>query len=52
MQWELVIALVLIIPVVLLPVALVWYLNVRGLYLAIEETNKKHEKVLAAEKTR
>jgi len=37
MQWELVIALVLAIPIVLFPVAFVWYLNVGGIYAAIKE---------------
>ena len=37
MQWELVVALVIAIPVILFPVALVWYLNVGGVYGAVRE---------------
>ena len=38
MQWEFIVALVLGIPVILLPVAFVWYLNIGGLCVAIKET--------------
>ncbi len=37
MQWELIVALVLAIPIILFPAAYVWYLNVGGLYAAIKE---------------
>ena len=35
MQWEFVVALTLAIPVILFPVAFVWYLNVGGIYKAV-----------------
>ena len=41
MQWEFIVALVLGIPVILFPVVLVWYLNVGGIYAAIQEARKK-----------
>ncbi len=41
MQWEFVVALVLGIPVILLPVALAWYLNIGGIYAAIQNARKK-----------
>jgi len=41
MQWELVVALVIAIPVVLFPVAFVWYLNIGGIYAAIKETRAR-----------
>ena len=41
MQWELIIALVVVIPAILIPVAFVWYLNVSGIYTVIRETQKR-----------
>ncbi|MCK4724121.1 MAG: hypothetical protein KAT75_12490 [Dehalococcoidia bacterium] len=41
MQWEFIVALVLGIPVILFPVALVWYLNIGGLYALIKEAREK-----------
>ena len=37
MEWKFVIALVIAIPIVLFPAALVWYLNVGGIYNVIKE---------------
>ncbi len=41
MQWEFVVALVIAIPIILFPVAFVWYLNIGGIYAAIKEARKK-----------
>jgi hypothetical protein len=41
MQWELVIALVIAIPIILFPAAYVWYLNVGGIYTAIREARAR-----------
>jgi len=41
MQWEFMVALVLAMPVILLPVALLWYLNIGGIYAAIQEARKR-----------
>ena len=41
MQWEFIVALVLGIPVILFPVALVWYLNMGGIYALIKEAREK-----------
>ena len=40
MQWEIVLALVIAIPVILIHVVFVWYLNTGGVYAAIRETRK------------
>ena len=40
MQWELVVALVIAIPVILFPAAFVWYLNVGGLIQAVREARQ------------
>ena len=58
MQWELVVALVVATPLVLFPVALVWYLNASGLFQVIRDTRQrakrlavhKEELLLATEK--
>lgn len=41
MEWQLILALVLAIPVLLIPLALVWYINVGGIYLAIKEARAR-----------
>jgi len=41
MDWEFIVALVAAIPIVLLPAAFVWYLNVGGIYAAFREARRK-----------
>lgn len=41
MQWELIVALVIAIPIILFPAAYVWYLNVGGIYTAIKEARAR-----------
>jgi len=41
MEWQFIVALVVMIPIILLPVAFVWYLNLGGLYAAVREARKK-----------
>ena len=41
MQWELILALVIAIPIVLFPVAFVWYMNIGGIYAAIKEAKAR-----------
>jgi hypothetical protein len=41
MQWELIVALVIAIPIILFPVAFVWYLNIGGIYAAIKEARAR-----------
>ena len=36
MQWELIVALAITIPVILLPAVFVWYLNIGGAILAVK----------------
>lgn len=48
-----IVALVLAIPVMLIPVALIWYINIGGVYLAIKEARERRvEQEQAAEKAR
>ena len=41
MEWQLVLALVIAIPIILFPAAYVWYMNVGGIYLAIKEARTR-----------
>lgn len=54
MEWQFIVAMAVIIPVTLLPVAFVWYLNLGGLYAAVREARAKRatEKRPATEKVR
>ena len=46
----LVIAMVIAVPVVLFPVALIWYINAGGMFLAFKEARAAREKTLATVK--
>ena len=54
MEWQFLVAMVVIIPVILLPVAFVWYLNLGGLYAAVRKAraNRAAEKRPATEQVR
>ena len=53
MEWEFIVALVVMIPVILLPVAFVWYLNISGALAALREARaKRAAEKLATEKAR
>jgi len=41
MEWQVIVALVVTIPIILLPVALVWFLNVGGIFTAIKEARAR-----------
>jgi len=41
MEWQIVVALVIAIPVILFPVAFIWYINVGGIYAAIKEARSR-----------
>ena len=53
MGWQVIVAMVVMIPVILLPVAFIWYLNFGGIYTAIREARaaraarKQSKRVLA-----
>jgi hypothetical protein len=44
MEWELIVALVVAIPVILFPAAFVWYLNIGGIIRAVREARAAREK--------
>ncbi|MFA5309777.1 MAG: hypothetical protein WC370_09895 [Dehalococcoidales bacterium] len=37
MEWQILIALIIAIPVILFPVAVIWYLNIGGMFNAVKE---------------
>ena len=41
MEWQVVLALAIAIPIILFPAAFVWYLSVGGIYAAVREAAKK-----------
>ena len=41
MEWQIIVALVVAIPIILFPAAFVWYLNVGGVYAAIKEARER-----------
>ena len=44
MQWEFIVALVVAIPIILFPVAFVWYLNVSGLYHVVRDARQREKR--------
>jgi len=44
MEWYFILVLVLAIPFILLPVGLVWYLNVSGLYQVIRDVRQRQKR--------
>ena len=41
MDWQVIVALVVAIPIILFPVAFIWYLNVGGIYTAVKEARAR-----------
>jgi len=58
MEWQIIVALVVAIPVILLPVVLVWYLNLGSVFATIREARarrfarRKQVRIEAEAKTR
>ena len=51
MQWELIVALAVTIPIILFPAAFVWYLTIGGIYHAVREARTAKEKKAATATT-
>jgi hypothetical protein len=41
MDWQVVIAMIVAVPVILFPAAFVWYLNLGGLFAAVKEARAR-----------
>ena len=44
MEWQFILALVLCIPIILLPVAFIWYINISGLYQVMRDARQRQRK--------
>jgi hypothetical protein len=40
MEWQMIVALVVVVPIVLMPLAFIWYLSIGGIYAAIREAQR------------
>jgi len=49
MEWQFIVALVVMVPVILLPVAFVWYLNLGGMLAAVRRARATDKERLAPE---
>ena len=41
MEWQIILAIVLAIPIILFPAAYIWYLNIGGIYAAVKEARAR-----------
>ena len=41
MHWEVIVALIVMIPVILIPAAFVWYLNIGGIFHAVRQAQRE-----------
>lgn len=56
MEWQLIVALVIMVPVILVPVAFIWYLNFGGMRLLLRVVRRgkagSKDKALASEEVK
>ena len=55
MSWQIILALAIVLPVILIPVLFVWYLNIGSIYAAVKErqaARKQSRKVVAEARQR
>jgi len=52
MSWQIILAIVLGIPMILLPIAFVWYMNVSGLYQVLRDARERQKRQVAREEKR
>lgn len=50
MAWQLIVAIVLVVPIILFPAALVWYMNVSGLFKVMREARQRQQRRVALSK--
>ncbi len=44
MEWQIILALVIGIPIILFPVAFIWYMNVSGLYQVMRDARQREKR--------
>ncbi len=52
MEWQTIVALAVMVPVILFPAAFIWYINIGGIVQAVKEARAAKERKLAADKAR
>ena len=52
MAWQIILAIVLGIPMIVLPIAFVWYMNVSGLYQVLRDARARQKRQVAREEKR
>ena len=50
MEWQIVLAIVIAIPVILFPAAFIWYMNISGLYQVMREARQRAKRRAALTK--
>jgi hypothetical protein len=50
MEWQYIVALAVVIPVIMFPVAFVWYLNLSGVFAALRRRARREVPSVAARK--
>ncbi len=50
MEWQILVALIIAVPVILFPAAFVWYMNIGGIVHAVREARAAREKKAATAK--
>ena len=40
MEWQVMLVLILTVPIILIPVAFIWYINFGGIYAAVKKARK------------
>ncbi len=48
MEWQIILAIVLAIPLIVLPAAFIWYMNVSGLYQVMRDARERQKKRVRA----
>lgn len=51
MDWQIIVALMIAVPVILFPVALIWYVNIGGFIAAFREAREKRASRKVASET-
>ena len=44
MEWQLIVALVIGIPIILFPVVFIWYINISGVYQVMREARQRQKR--------
>lgn len=47
MAWQLIVAIVVVVPLILFPAALIWYVNVSGLLQVMREAHQRQKRRVA-----